>query len=155
MNRNLLYRFRGDSNSARKRSHRLRSLMIAFGTAALLPLIALTVLRAQPAARLQQAAAGKPDAAPVGNAENGKQLFMRDGCYECHGILGQGSINFGPRLGPDPIPMQAIMNYIRKPAGNMPPFTAKLVSDQDVADIYAYLKSVPRPVDIKNIPLFK
>jgi mono/diheme cytochrome c family protein len=91
----------------------------------------------------------------VGNAEKGKQLFVRDGCFECHGILGQGSNNYGPRLGPDPIPMQAIINYIRKPAGNMPPYTAKLVSDQDVADIYAYLKSVPRPVDLRNIPLFK
>ena len=63
--------------------------------------------------------------------------------------------NYGPRLGPDPISVQAIMNYIRKPTGNMPPYSAKLVSDQDVADLYAYLKSVARPVDIKNIPLFK
>jgi mono/diheme cytochrome c family protein len=91
----------------------------------------------------------------VGNAEKGKQLFTRDGCYECHGLQGQGSSNYGPRLGPDPVPPQAIMNYIRRPAGNMPPYTAKLVSDQDVADIYEYLKSVARPVDIRNIPLFK
>ncbi|MGB9067117.1 MAG: cytochrome c [Candidatus Acidiferrales bacterium] len=129
--------------------------MFAFGTSALLPLIALVALRAQPAARSQKAPAKKSDSSPPGNAENGKQLFMRDGCYECHGMQGQGSNNYGPRLGPDPIPMQAIMNYIRKPTGNMPPYTAKLVSDQDVADIYAYLKAVPRPVDIKNIPLFK
>jgi len=47
------------------------------------------------------------------------------------------------------------MNYIRRPTGNMPPYSAQLVSDQDVADLYAYLKSVARPVDIKNIPLFK
>jgi mono/diheme cytochrome c family protein len=91
----------------------------------------------------------------VGNAEKGKQLFARDGCYECHGMQGQGSTNYGPRLGPDPISVQAIMNYIRKPTGNMPPYSALLVSDQDVADLYAYLKSVARPVDIKNIPLFK
>ena len=24
--------------------------------------------------------------------ENGKRLFMRDGCYECHGYTGQGGI---------------------------------------------------------------
>ena len=90
----------------------------------------------------------------TGNAENGKRLFMRDGCYECHGMLGQGAYSYGPRIGPDPISVQGIINYIRKPSGNMPPFTAKIVSDQDAADIYAYLKSVPRPVAIKNIPLF-
>jgi mono/diheme cytochrome c family protein len=83
----------------------------------------------------------------TGNAENGKRLFMRDGCYECHGNLGQGANGYGTRIAPDPISMQGIRNYIRNPSG-------KIVPDQDVADIYAYLKSVPRPVDIKNIPLF-
>ena len=91
---------------------------------------------------------------PTGNADNGKRLFMRDGCYECHGMLGQGGNGYGPRIAPDPISASSIMNYIRKPTGNMPPYTAKIVSDQDVADIYAYLKSVPRPTDIKNIPTF-
>jgi len=90
----------------------------------------------------------------TGNADRGKRLFMRDGCYECHGNLGQGSNGYGPRIGPDPISTQGILNYLRNPSGNMPPYSAKIVSDQDVADIYAYLKSVPRPVDIKNIPRF-
>lgn len=90
----------------------------------------------------------------TGNADNGKRLFMRDGCYECHGMLGQGGNGYGPRIAPDPISAHAIMNYIRKPTGNMPPYTAKIVSDQDVASIYSYLKSVPRPTDINNIPLF-
>lgn len=90
----------------------------------------------------------------TGNDETGKRLFMKDGCYECHGILGQGSNGYGPRIGPDPISMQGIKNYLRNPSGNMPPYSAKIVSDQDVADIHAYLKSVARPVDIKNIPLF-
>ena len=90
----------------------------------------------------------------TGNAEKGKQLFMRDGCYECHGNLGQGSNGYGPRIAPDPISVQGILNYIRKPSGNMPPYSAKIVSTQDVADIHAYLESVARPVDLKNIPLF-
>lgn len=98
--------------------------------------------------------AGSPGANLTGNAETGKRLFMRDGCYECHGDLGQGANGYGPRIGPDPISMQGIMNYLRNPSGNMPPYSAKIVSNQDVADIYAYLKSVARPVDIKNVPLF-
>ena len=104
---------------------------------------------------LSQSSDSDASAASVtGNAETGKQLFIRDGCYQCHGILGQGANGFGPRIGPDPVSMRAIMNYIRRPSGNMPPYTAKIVSNQDVADIYAYLKSVARPGDMKNIPLF-
>jgi mono/diheme cytochrome c family protein len=95
-----------------------------------------------------------PAANLTGNAETGKRLYMRDGCYECHGNLGQGANGYGPRIAPNSISIQAITNYIRKPAGNMPPYAAKIVPDQDVADIYAYLKSVVRPVDLKNIPLF-
>ena len=88
------------------------------------------------------------------NSETGKQLFIRDGCYECHGIWGQGANGFGPRIAPNPISMEGILNYIRKPSGNMPPYTAKIVSNQDVADIYAYLKSIPGPTNIRNVPLF-
>lgn len=90
----------------------------------------------------------------TGNAENGKTLFVRDGCYECHGYLGQGGYGYGPRLAPDPIPMAAVLRYLRKPTGAMPGYTPKMASDQDIADLYAYLTTVPRPVDIKNIPTF-
>lgn len=86
------------------------------------------------------------------NAENGKRLFVKDGCYECHGYAGQGTIA-GARLAPPVLNAQAIARYIRKPAGAMPAFTDKVVSDQDVADIYAYLKTIPAPKPVKDIPL--
>jgi hypothetical protein len=35
----------------------------------------------------------------------------------------------------------------------MPPYTAKIVSDQDLADIYAYLKTFPPPEPASKIPL--
>jgi cytochrome c1 len=35
----------------------------------------------------------------------------------------------------------------------MPPYTAKVVSDQDLADIYAFLQSVKQPPPVKDIPL--
>ena len=88
-----------------------------------------------------------------GNAARGKDLFVKNACYQCHGYLGQGSTS-GVRIGPDPLPWQAIAAYIRKPAGQMPPYTSKLLPDQDVQDIHAYLKSVPAPTDVKNIPTF-
>jgi mono/diheme cytochrome c family protein len=107
-------------------------------------------LLALPFARAQQSS----DAPPAGNAENGKKLFMNDGCYECHGRMGQGAAQTGAaRIGPPMLSFEGFENYIRKPANNMPPYTAKAVPDQDAADIYAYLKSIPLPPKGKDIPL--
>ena len=89
---------------------------------------------------------------PAQNAENGKRLFVRDGCYECHGYAGQGTIA-GARLAPPVLNAAGIAKYIRRPMGAMPAFTDKVVSDQDVADIYAYLKTIPAPKPVKEIPL--
>jgi len=95
-----------------------------------------------------------PDA-PSGNAENGKRIFTRNGCYQCHGREGQGSTMTGPRIAPDPVPFDVLARYVRKPTGEMPPYTAKVMSDQELADIYAFLQSRPHPPAAKNIPLLK
>ena len=89
---------------------------------------------------------------PKGNAENGKLLFTAYACYQCHGYLGQGS-NAGARLAPKPLPLAAMIKYIRKPTGAMPPVTAKVVTDAEVADIRAYLETIPAPPDVKTIKL--
>jgi mono/diheme cytochrome c family protein len=94
----------------------------------------------------------KPADTPAGNAENGKQIFNKIGCYECHGREGQGSTMSGPRIAPDPVPFEVLVRYVRKPTGEMPPYTAKVVSDQELADIYAFLQSRPHPPSAKSIP---
>ena len=43
--------------------------------------------------------------------------------------------------------------YVRKPTGVMPPVTAKVVTDAEIADIRAYLETVPPPPDVKSIKL--
>src|SRR5579863_2229974 len=103
-----------------------------------------------PAARAQQSA----DAPPGGNAQNGKKLFMSDGCYECHGRMGQGAAQTGAaRIGPPQLSFEGFQSYVRSPRNQMPPYTAKALPDQDLADIYAYLKSIPMPPKGKDIPL--
>jgi mono/diheme cytochrome c family protein len=97
----------------------------------------------------------KPSNAPVGNAENGKKIFNKNGCYECHGREGQGSTMTGPRIAPDPVPFDVLSGYLRKPTGEMPPYTAKVISDQELADIYAFLQSRPHPPTAKASPLLK
>src|SRR6185436_3847770 len=80
--------------------------------------------------------------APAGNADEGKKLFVAVGCYQCHGHEAQGSSATGPRLGPRPI---AFAPYVRQPSNQMPPYTAKVVSDADLANIYAFVRSRPEP----------
>ncbi len=86
------------------------------------------------------------------DAANGKRIFLRDGCYECHGYNGQGTVA-GARLAPPVLNAEGMIRYIRKPAGAMPAFTDKVLSDQEVKDIYAYLKTMPGPKPVKDIPL--
>jgi mono/diheme cytochrome c family protein len=97
----------------------------------------------------------KPTEIPAGNAENGKRVFNKNGCYECHGREGQGSNMTGPRIAPDPVPFDVLTRYVRKPLGEMPPYTAKVVSDQELADVYAFLQSRARPPAAKDVPLLK
>jgi mono/diheme cytochrome c family protein len=92
-------------------------------------------------------------AAPVGNPVEGKKLYVSVGCYQCHGHEAQGSSATGPRLGPRPMAFAAFGRYVRQPAGQMPPYTAKVVSDSDMANIYAFVQSRPEPA--KDIPLLK
>jgi mono/diheme cytochrome c family protein len=106
-----------------------------------------TRVRAQNAAQ-----ASKPAEASAGNAENGKRIYTKYGCYECHGREGQGSTMTGPRLGPDPIPFEVFASYVRRPMLEMPPYTAKVVSDQELADIYAFLQSRPHPPAARPSP---
>lgn len=86
--------------------------------------------------------------------ENGKILFVKDGCYECHGYAGQGGRD-GPRIAATPLNQQALMRYVRRPFGAMPAFTQKVLPDRALADIYAYLKSFPAAKPAKEIPLLK
>jgi len=98
--------------------------------------------------------ASKSNEAPSGNAQHGKQIFATYGCYQCHGLAAQGGLGTGaPRLGPKPIAFVAFSRYVRQPAAQMPPYTSKVVSDQDLADIYAFLQALPQPPPVKNIPL--
>lgn len=91
--------------------------------------------------------------APAGNARDGQALYMKIGCYQCHGGEGQGGAA-GPRLAPAPmLAYRAFVTYIRAPRAEMPPYTAKVISDQQVADIYAFLAARPRPATLQSIPL--
>jgi mono/diheme cytochrome c family protein len=88
--------------------------------------------------------------APSGNTANGKQIFIKEGCFRCHGTDGQGGA--GRRLTPNPLATAAFIQYVRKPSGQMPPY-ANQVTDAELADVRAYLATIPPPPPLKDIPL--
>jgi len=104
-------------------------------------------------AKLAALAAGllvAPGATLAASAENGKQVFMRAGCWQCHGTVGGAA---GPKLAPDPLPFDALSSFVRTTNRQMPAYREEVLSDADLADLYAYLNSIPQGPDAKTIPL--
>jgi mono/diheme cytochrome c family protein len=103
-----------------------------------------------------QSAASQPklELPSTANSQNGQHLYTAFGCYECHGYQGQGSTQTGgTRLGPLQIPFSGFVAYVRQPTGQMPPYTSKVVTDAQLADIYVFLQSRPQAAAAKSIPL--
>jgi mono/diheme cytochrome c family protein len=92
---------------------------------------------------------------PAGNTEHGKTLYRETGCYQCHGLAGQGAPMTGPRVSRTEFAFDGFLSQLRRPVNQMPPYEAAVLSDQDAADIYAYLRQMPAPPDPNSIPLLK
>ncbi len=98
---------------------------------------------------------GSGPALAAGSAEKGKVAMVKHGCFQCHGYVGQGSVatSGGRVLYNTALPLEAFMSFVRTTNRNMPPYSEKVLSNQDLEDIYAYLESLPKPPDYKTIPL--
>jgi len=103
-------------------------------------------------AAAQTAPPAGSNTASAGNVSNGKRLFLEKNCYYCHGTTGQGSRD-GVRITNTVLNVDGVIRYVRKPTGAMPAYTEKLISDQELQDVVAYLKSLPAAKAPKDIPL--
>jgi mono/diheme cytochrome c family protein len=101
------------------------------------------------------AAARAQDAPPPGDAAKGKKIFLTIGCFTCHGRSGQGGSYNGPApiLAHTMLPFDGFKGQIRNPANDMPAFSNAVLSDQDVADIYAFVESLPGAGSAKDHPI--
>ena len=92
--------------------------------------------------------------APKGDAAAGKKVFLADGCYECHGRVGEGGAFLGPApvLAKTKLPFDAFKGQLRNPSNDMPAYPANELSDQQVADIFAYLQSLTGPKPAGDLP---
>ena len=84
------------------------------------------------------------------SAEKGKAAFIQHGCWQCHGMQAQGGLT-GPKLAPDPIPIEAFTAFVRTTNRAMPPYSEAILSNGDLEDIHAYLQTIPKPAE--SIPL--
>jgi ubiquinol-cytochrome c reductase cytochrome c subunit len=91
-------------------------------------------------------------AADLATVAKGKTAYVKNGCWQCHGFAGQGSIA-GPKLAPEPMPLPAMNAFLRNTRGAMPPYMEAVLSNDDLADIHAYLQSIPKAADYQTIPL--
>jgi ubiquinol-cytochrome c reductase cytochrome c subunit len=107
-------------------------------------------MRFVPGALVLLALAAAP--ALAADAAKGRAAFMKNGCWQCHGELGQGGAA-GKTLAPKPMPLEAFSVFVRNSNGPMPPYPKEILSDADLADIHAYLQSIPASKDYKSIPL--
>ena len=102
------------------------------------------------------AAAGQEPAMLEGDPANGAQLFRDYTCYGCHGYTGE--TGRGPRLNPPRLRQDRFIGYLRNPPNprQMPPYRQDDVSDQKLADIYAFLQSLPSTSpDAEDIPVLR
>jgi mono/diheme cytochrome c family protein len=83
---------------------------------------------------------------------NGKRVYLADGCFYCHGTTGAGGGNAGPRLAPNPLPLEGVTAKVRTASGRMPVYSPAVLQDPEIADIVAYLQSIPQGKAAKDIP---
>ena len=105
---------------------------------------------------LQSGVSRSQSRASEGDAKLGAALFTKANCNTCHGTAGQGGA--GPRIAPNPLPTAAFVAIVHNGTpgwslvGGMPAFSSYL-SDEDIANIRAYLASIPAPPPVKDLPL--
>ena len=92
---------------------------------------------------------------PPGDAAEGKRLFLADGCFLCHGRAGEGGALNGPApiLAKTELPFEGFVGQLRQPIQDMPAYSEKVMSEKQIADIYAFVRSLPGPRPIEDVPI--
>jgi len=85
------------------------------------------------------------------SAETGQQLYATMlGCAGCHGAEGEGGV--GPAIRKTKLQKEEFVQFIRTPEGAMPPFNARLASDEDLEAIYKWLQRTTEATSPPAVP---
>ncbi len=93
--------------------------------------------------------------APAGDVANGQRVYLADGCFTCHGRVGQGGNYYGatPVLAKTELPFEGFKQQLRDPVRVMPAYSDAVLSDKEVADIYAFVQTLPGRRPVQDIPI--
>ena len=106
-------------------------------------------------------AAAQPQGPVNGDAGHGALLYYQHGCYQCHGFSGYGRQDLNNTGSAMLINEDIFRAFLRGrqdvapmlPSTNMPNYPVNALSDAQVSDIYAYIRSMPRDEpEIADIP---
>jgi mono/diheme cytochrome c family protein len=102
------------------------------------------------------AGAARAQDAPPGDSAEGKRLYLAVGCFTCHGRSGQGGAMNGPApiLAKMQMPFEGFKGQLRSPVNEMPAYSEKVMTDKQIADIYAFVESLPGPRPTKDMKIF-
>jgi mono/diheme cytochrome c family protein len=124
---------------------------------------AIRVLFAAMALAVPAYAAETP--ATAGDVARGKRLFHDHGCYGCHGFNGNtGARDLVGTGSPLITELATFTMYLRLradqapllPSTRMPNYPASTLSDAEVRDIYAYVRTFkPNAPAVKDVPTLK
>lgn len=103
---------------------------------------------------LNAGAQADPTVSPDDPVEKGREIYDRFGCYQCHGHFGQGGLA-GPALAPDPIPYKTFAKIVRRPPAQMPAYTQKVLSEEQLSEIYLYIESIEQGPLADDVPLLR
>ena len=83
---------------------------------------------------------------------NGRELYMSYQCWQCHGYEGQGGA--AARIATTSYPFEAFARFLRRP-NLMPAYPPNLLDDDELRLIYEYVRSIPAPPLLEDIPELK
>ena len=87
---------------------------------------------------------------PANDVQEGLALYISQQCWQCHGYEGQGGVA-GVRLAPTRLPYEAFARLVRF-TNLMPAYSPKVLGDEQLRLIYAYVRSIPEPPALEEIP---
>ena len=126
--------------------------------AGLIAAIALVAIPAQ----AQRGNTQQPTSPVSGNSGNGRALYYSYSCYACHGYNGETGRAFVGNWSANLASEENFIRFLRgranvapvPPSTSMPNFAENTLSDKQVKDIYAYIRTFKSaPPDFKNVPL--
>lgn len=95
-------------------------------------------------------ASGTGNAQDSADAGQGQALYESHQCWQCHGYQGQGG-SAGVRIAPTLYPFEAFSRLVRH-TNLMPAYSPNVLSDENLRLIWEYVRSVPQPPPLEDIP---